>query len=119
VSTAEQVDGTSSDTQRGVCERYGAARGWAIHEVFVDEGASGAARDRPALDELRRWIRDQATDVVVVAKLDRLGRTVRGLVEWMSEWDDQGVVLPHPHRPKTIADLRQHHTLTRYPGNSR
>ena len=93
VSTAEQVDGTSLDSQRAVCERYCAARGWTIHAVFVDDGVSGAARSRPALDELRDSIRRRQTDVVVVAKLDRLGRTVRGLVEWMSEWDDEGVAL--------------------------
>ena len=61
--------------------------------MFVDDGVSGAARSRPALDELRGSIRRRQTDVVVVAKLDRLGRTVRGLVEWMSEWDDEGVAL--------------------------
>ena len=67
--------------------------GWTIDAVFVDDGVSGAARSRPALDELRGSIRRKQTDVVVVAKLDRLGRTVRGLVEWMSEWDDDGVAL--------------------------
>jgi DNA invertase Pin-like site-specific DNA recombinase len=67
--------------------------GWTIQALFVDDGVSGAARSRPALDELRCSIARGQTDVAVVAKLDRLGRTVRGLVEWMSEWDDQGVAL--------------------------
>jgi len=93
VSTAEQVAGTSLDSQRAVCERYCEAREWTIHEVFVDDGVSGASRSRPGLDELLRSIRRNESDVVVVAKLDRLGRTMRGLVEWMSDWDDHGVTL--------------------------
>jgi len=76
-----------------VCEKYCEAREWTIHEVFVDDGVSGASRSRPGLDELLSSIRRKESDVVVVAKLDRLGRTMRGLVEWMSEWDDRGVTL--------------------------
>jgi len=60
---------------------------------IADDGVSGASRSRPGLDELLRSIRRNESDVVVVAKLDRLGRTMRGLVEWMSEWDDHGVTL--------------------------
>ena len=93
VSTVEQVAGTSLDSQRAMCEKYCEARGWTIEDVFVDEGVSGAARSRPALDELLRSVRRKDADVVVVAKLDRLGRTMRGLVEWMSDWDDHGVTL--------------------------
>jgi DNA invertase Pin-like site-specific DNA recombinase len=93
VSTAEQVDGTSLDTQRAACANYCAARGWDVTGVYIDDGVSGAARSRPALNALNRSVREHDTDVVVIAKLDRLGRTMRGLIEWISGWDDHGVSL--------------------------
>jgi DNA invertase Pin-like site-specific DNA recombinase len=93
VSTAEQVDGTSLNTQRASCINYCAARGWQVTGVYIDDGVSGAARSRPALSALIRSVREHDTDVVVIAKLDRLGRTMRGLIEWISEWDDHGVSL--------------------------
>jgi site-specific DNA recombinase len=42
--------------------------------VFVDERASGARLDRPALDRLRDLAADGAFEVVLVAAPDRLAR---------------------------------------------
>ena len=43
-------------------------------KVFVDQGVSGAAENRPELERLLDQLR--VDDVVVVAKLDRLGRSL-------------------------------------------
>ena len=42
VSTEEQVDGTSLDTQLERCRVYVSSQGWVIAEEYVDEGVSGS-----------------------------------------------------------------------------
>ena len=69
VSTCGQADnGQSLDAQR---ESH--CRGCAVADVFPD-GVSGARDDRPALGADRE--RAQPGDLLVVTKLDRLGRSV-------------------------------------------
>jgi len=76
VSTDEQVgSGLGLDAQRRVLQAEAERRGWLL-EVVVEEGRSGKDLNRPALvAALERLDRRQA-DVLVVAKLDRLSRSV-------------------------------------------
>ena len=76
VSTDEQVDGTSLGTQLSRSRAYAAAHGWEIAGEYVDEGVSGARATRPALDRMMAEARRGRFGVVVVAKLDRFGRSV-------------------------------------------
>ena len=75
VSTTEQREsGLGLDSQRAAIEAEAARHGWSI-EHHADEGVSGSVRpeDRP---ELSRILDDISPgDVLVVAKLDRLGRS--------------------------------------------
>ncbi len=50
--------------------------------IFTDT-ISGATKQRPELDELRNFIR--SGDTLVVWRLDRLGRSLKDLIEWV-EW---------------------------------
>ena len=93
VSTAEQVDGTSLTTQVARCEQYIAAQDWASAGSYVDEGVSGAKASRPALDRLLGAVRAGTVDVVVIAKLDRIGRSMRHLGALLGELDDRKVTL--------------------------
>lgn len=93
VSTLGQVDGTSITTQVGRCRTYSCSQGWILIGEFVDQGFSGADEDRPALGRLLGYLRSGRLDVVVVAKLDRLGRSLRHLVSLLGELDDRGVRL--------------------------
>ena len=77
VSTDEQ----SLDLQLDALKKAGCKR------VFTDK-ASAAKGDRPGLAEAVSHLR--SGDVLVVWKLDRLGRTVKGLVEFVSELQGQG-----------------------------
>ena len=61
-----------------------------VDRVFTDK-ASGALESRPALDELLGQLR--AGDTVVVWRLDRLGRSLRHLIDVMSDLDRRGVAL--------------------------
>lgn len=93
VSTIEQVDGTSLATQVERCRAYVSSQGWSLTGKFVDEGVSGAKAARPALDRLMAHIGDGKVDAIVVAKLDRLGRSMRHLASLLGELDDRGVRL--------------------------
>jgi DNA invertase Pin-like site-specific DNA recombinase len=76
VSTDEQAgSGLGLDAQRRKLRAEARARGWQL-ELVVDEGLSAKDLKRPALaDALQRLDKRQA-DVLVVAKLDRLSRSV-------------------------------------------
>lgn len=58
--------------------------------VFTDR-ASGATTSRPALDELLAMIR--RGDTLVVWRLDRLGRSLRHLLEAVGDLEQRGVTL--------------------------
>lgn len=75
VSSEEQVDGTSLDSQRDRCEALCKAKGWPITEVYTDEGVSGAKASRPALDRLMAAVDAGQVDAVVVYKTDRFSRS--------------------------------------------
>ena len=77
VSTDEQAaTGNGLDAQAAAVTRAIEARGWNLVTAFVDAGRSGGTLNRPeltkALDHLDRGV----ADVLVVAKLDRLSRSV-------------------------------------------
>lgn len=93
VSTAEQVEGTSLHSQVAQAEVYVASKGWSLAGRFVDEGVSGAKARRPALDSLMTKIKAGEVDVVVVTKLDRIGRSMRHLAALLGDLDDLGVRL--------------------------
>ncbi|WJZ68605.1 recombinase family protein [Kocuria rosea] len=79
VSTAEQ----SLEMQRQKLLAAG------CYEVYADVGKSGATMARPELEACLRAL--QPGNTLVVWKLDRLGRTVRGLAQLLHELDEKGV----------------------------
>ena len=78
VSTA----GQTADLQKDALEKAG------CDQLFVDT-ASGAKAHRPELDHMIELLREG--DVVVVWRLDRLGRSVQNLVELMNRFQQMGV----------------------------
>jgi DNA invertase Pin-like site-specific DNA recombinase len=78
VSTSEQAEsGAGLDAQRATVEGEAARRGWNLVAVEVDAGASAKSlTGRPALDAALLAVESGAADVLVVAKLDRLSRSV-------------------------------------------
>jgi site-specific DNA recombinase len=93
VSTAEQVDGTSLGTQVDTCRAYADGQGWTVHDSYIDEGVSGSKATRPALDRLLAAARVGTVQVVIVSKLDRIGRSMRHLAALLGELDDRNIVL--------------------------
>ena len=75
VSTQEQtLSGLGLDSQRAAIDAEAGRHGWTV-EHHADEGVSGSVcpENRPLLGQILREI--SAGDVLVVAKLDRLGRS--------------------------------------------
>ncbi len=66
-------------------------RGWCILTEEVDDGVSGATTSRPALDRLMDAARRGQLDLVVVWKLDRLGRSLQHLLAVLDELQHLGV----------------------------
>src|SRR4249919_2306574 len=58
---------------------------------FVDSGVSGAKDKRPALDALLKDARRRRFDVLVVWRLDRLGRNLRHLITLLEELNALGI----------------------------
>src|SRR5438093_1950795 len=77
VSTTEQT----VENQRNDLRAYCKARGWDDVIEYSDTGISGTRERRPGLDHLMSEVKSRKVDVVVVAAFDRLGRSVRHLVE--------------------------------------
>src|SRR5687768_14815206 len=80
VSTTDQT----TENQLLELRRYCEARRWTAAE-YLDEGISGAKERRPALDRLLTDARRRRFDVLVVWRLDRLGRDLKHLVMTLDE----------------------------------
>ena len=87
VSTVEQTTANQLLDLR----QDASARGWRHITEFIDEGVSGSKESRPALDKLVKDARRRKLDVLVVWKLDRLGRSLRHLILLLDELTALGV----------------------------
>jgi len=67
------------------CER----EGW-TYEIF-QEFASGSKESRPELDKMLKRIRDKGFNAVLVWRLDRLGRSLKHLLQLIEEFRKKGV----------------------------
>ncbi len=92
VSTRDQADkGHSLDAQRAKIEAYATLHDLDLSEVIVDDGHSAKSLDRPGMARLLDTIRRRQTDCVVIAKLDRITRSVRDLGELVELFQRSGV----------------------------
>jgi DNA invertase Pin-like site-specific DNA recombinase len=92
VSTRDQADnGHSLDAQQAKIEAYATLHDLELSEVIVDEGHSAKSLDRPGMGRLLGLIRRRAVDVVIIAKLDRITRSVRDLGDLVERFQRSGV----------------------------
>ena len=83
VSTNEQAEnGVSLSAQKHRIREYCKANGWTCVEILEDDGYSGKDLRRPALQRLLAGMgtKKEPIGALVVAKLDRLTRSVRDLI---------------------------------------
>jgi len=84
VSTLDQ----NLDLQQDALKQAG------CQKVVVDQ-VSGTVTERPGLVKLKDMLR--AGDTLTVWRLDRLGRSIKDLIEWMNWLDKEGVGLKSLH----------------------
>lgn len=92
VSTEEQREsGAGLEAQRSAIEAEAKRRGWALGEVYTDAGVSGKSlAGRVALAEALKVIESGGAGTLIVAKLDRLSRSLLDFAGLMKRAQDEG-----------------------------
>jgi DNA invertase Pin-like site-specific DNA recombinase len=86
VSTEEQaVNGQSLDAQRAKLQAYAGLYDLELVDIIVDAGVSAKSLNRPGLQDALAKLRRGEADGLVIAKLDRLTRSVG---DWQALIDD-------------------------------
>lgn len=94
VSTEEQVEsGYSLAEQKEACLQKAKEWGAQTIKVYTDEGVSGSTLDRPALNALRRDVREGRIDRVLCRDPDRLSRKLAHQLLLTEELEKAGVRL--------------------------
>ena len=87
VSTQEQVtEGVSLDTQRDRLRVYCKANGIRLIDIVADEGISGSTLNRPGLQAALQMIKRGRANTLIVAKLDRLSRSLRDVCALLDDY---------------------------------
>ncbi|HEX4133309.1 MAG TPA: recombinase family protein [Bryobacteraceae bacterium] len=94
VSTDKQADGgVSLDAQQEKIRAMAVVHGSQLQDVIVDAGESAKTLDRPGMERLLALVDARKVDVVIVAKLDRLTRSVKDLASLLERFTRRGVAL--------------------------
>jgi DNA invertase Pin-like site-specific DNA recombinase len=94
VSTDKQADfGVSLEAQTEKLRAMAVVQGAELIEMIVDAGESAKSLNRPGMARLLALVDAGAVDAVIVAKLDRLTRSVKDLAELLERFTRRGVAL--------------------------
>jgi site-specific DNA recombinase len=92
VSTQMQaLKGTSSEEQKKVIENECKAKGYELAEFYSDDGFSGRNDERPGLKRLMIDAKENKYNLIMFAKLDRLGRNLRDVKNILYEFDAKSI----------------------------
>lgn len=80
VSSKEQLEGTSLESQEKECRKYAKKHGLKIAEnaLFIEKGESAKYADRPVLQDMLKYVKDNknSVDTLLIWKIDRLARNL-------------------------------------------
>jgi site-specific DNA recombinase len=96
VSTEEQVDNFSLDTQEAICRKEAEKRGYEVAEIFREEGRSAKSiLGRPVLISLLEYSRKNKNKVhaLFVYRLDRISRVTADYLAIRKKLGDNGVTI--------------------------
>jgi site-specific DNA recombinase len=101
VSTDEQAQqGFSIDNQKERLEQYCLSQGWSNYLFYIDDGYTGTNTNRPALERLIKHIEEKKIKLVIVYKLDRLGRKQKDVLYLLEDvFDKHGVTFKSATEP--------------------
>jgi len=86
VSTEEQ----DADKQEDICREFCIKQGYTIFKVYKDV-ISGTTSSRPEFNVLLEDMRKVKFDMIMVTKLDRLGRSLQHLLSLFNEFNSRGI----------------------------
>jgi DNA invertase Pin-like site-specific DNA recombinase len=94
VSTDKQADrGVSLDAQAEKIRAMAVVHNAELVEIIVDGGESAKSLQRPGMERLLALVDAKKVQAVIVAKLDRLTRSVKDLCELLERFERRGVAL--------------------------
>jgi site-specific DNA recombinase len=94
VSTDKQADhGVSLEAQEAKIRAMAVVQGAEIIDLIVDGGESAKNLNRPGMDRLLALVNEGKVQTVIIAKLDRLTRSVKDLAELLERFQRRGVSL--------------------------
>lgn len=95
VSSKEQIEGSSLETQERVCSDFAFRNGCEIVKIFREEGESAKTADRTRLKELLDFVgkNSKQLSAVIIYKVDRLARNTLDFAELKLFFRTRGVKL--------------------------
>src|ERR1035437_10175552 len=94
VSTDKQADrGVSLEAQVEKIQAMATVHDVELLDVIVDAGESAKDLDRPGMVRILEMVQSRAVGMVIVAKLDRLTRSVKDLAVLLEQFQRRGVSL--------------------------
>jgi site-specific DNA recombinase len=94
VSTDKQADrGVSLDAQAEKIKAMAVVHNAELVDIIVDGGESAKSLQRPGMEKLLELVDGKKVQAVIIAKLDRLTRSVKDLCELLERFERRGVAL--------------------------
>src|ERR1039457_2781356 len=94
VSTEKQADfGVSLEAQSEKVRAMAVVQGAELADVIIDAGESAKSLNRPGMARLLALVDGGTVDTVIIAKLDRLTRSVADLAVLLKRFERRGVSL--------------------------
>jgi DNA invertase Pin-like site-specific DNA recombinase len=91
VSTDGQGErGYGLEAQRALIEEEAERRGWTLEAIYVDVASGKSTRNRPEFGAMLGTMAEGRAQVLIVAKLDRLSRSLVDFAQLMALAQDQG-----------------------------
>jgi DNA invertase Pin-like site-specific DNA recombinase len=85
------TDKQKVDMQISDLREYVKRAGWTIYREFIDQGYTGKNISRPAFKEMIDEARQRKFGTLLVWKLDRLGRSLKDLINTLDELGSLGI----------------------------
>jgi DNA invertase Pin-like site-specific DNA recombinase len=94
VSTDKQADrGVSLDAQSEKIRAMAVVHNAELVDIIVDGGESAKSLQRPGMERLLALVDSKKVQAVIIAKLDRLTRSVKDLCDLLERFERRGVAL--------------------------
>ena len=98
-SRAQLKEGDGLASQETRCREYARHKGYAVAEVFRDEGVSGGLIDRPGMQIMLAYLKKQrpkADHIVIIDDISRLARGLQAHIELRAAIGGAGAKLESP-----------------------